>query len=306
MPRLDQFLTIRNQLQQDYTRMPQYRRFTARERDKVLGVKVFAPQQNHWTIMEYLINESIGDSSPGDDWHLTLLLNCAEHAYTYLEYDGYKTVRPPEPGRLIFFQQGHTEGRGPFHSISLRLDGAFIRHRLSEILGYDAPALSALIGGTFLDDGLLTLLQRLNQQCVTVSSIANEDLIDMICMRLLKISQLKFTELGKRDGLTPAAVQRVIEYLHAHHHREITRDEMAQIAGVTPHYFSRMFRKAVGQTPTQFLTVLRVERAKALLKTSNDNLYTIAKACGFYDGAHFSVAFRKLVGTTPQSFRHFG
>jgi len=60
---------------------------------------------------------------------------------------------------------------------------------------------------------------------------------------------------------------------------------------------------ALGTTPHQYLIQQRIERAKQLLKQSNDAIADIAILCGFNNHSHLSKYFRQLTGTTPSAYR---
>jgi transcriptional regulator GlxA family with amidase domain len=59
-----------------------------------------------------------------------------------------------------------------------------------------------------------------------------------------------------------------------------------------------------GVSPHRYLTVRRIERAKALLRTTDDTVASIAQRAGFASQAHFSQSFGKVVGVTPTAYRH--
>ena len=75
-------------------------------------------------------------------------------------------------------------------------------------------------------------------------------------------------------------------------------------SGYHPDYFRRCFRKETNRSPLEYLTHLRIERAKALLW--QDDAYsveTIATLCGFRDSFYFSSCFKKHTGLSPLAYR---
>lgn len=93
------------------------------------------------------------------------------------------------------------------------------------------------------------------------------------------------------------------DYATALLHEPLPLDELAQVAAMSPTHFLRVFRQAFGQTPHQFLTDCRVERAKRLLRTTEDSVTDICFAVGFESLGSFSWLFRKRVGLNPTSYR---
>jgi AraC family transcriptional regulator len=83
-------------------------------------------------------------------------------------------------------------------------------------------------------------------------------------------------------------------------------DAMAQAAGLSRHHFSRVFEKAMGETPAAYLKSLRMKEAAKLLQTSQLSVKEVASACGFGDCSYFCQAFRKAFGLTAAGFRRSG
>ena len=79
--------------------------------------------------------------------------------------------------------------------------------------------------------------------------------------------------------------------------------ELAGIAGLSAYHFGRMFKRAVGAAPHQYVVERRVERAKAMLRTTDASLVDISLSTGFCGQSHFTSVFRRLAGATPTEFR---
>ena len=80
-------------------------------------------------------------------------------------------------------------------------------------------------------------------------------------------------------------------------------DDLARAAGLSPFYFSRMFKATTGTTPHERLMDLRIESAARLLERTKLALSEIATRSGFRTQAHFSAAFRRRKGCTPREWR---
>jgi AraC family transcriptional regulator len=98
-------------------------------------------------------------------------------------------------------------------------------------------------------------------------------------------------------------LKRAIEFIHSHACEDIGLAELASSTGLPPHYFCRIFRKTVGIPPYRYLLNCRMEAAKRLLVTSDLAVTAIALEVGFSSHAHFSTAFKRLVGQTPAAYR---
>lgn len=92
----------------------------------------------------------------------------------------------------------------------------------------------------------------------------------------------------------------VIDYIHAHLDQDLGLSELAAIAKMSPHYFSQLFKQAIGVTPHQFVIRARVERAKELLVKGERSIAEVAKQVGFVDQSHLHRHCKKLLGVTPR------
>ena len=82
-----------------------------------------------------------------------------------------------------------------------------------------------------------------------------------------------------------------------------TLEEMAAIAGLTTSHFCRVFKKATGSTPHQYVLKTRLDRGRHMLSHSDLPLAHIAEFLGFKSQSHFTRAFRQFTGRTPSDFR---
>src|SRR5262249_18485754 len=99
-------------------------------------------------------------------------------------------------------------------------------------------------------------------------------------------------------GREHQAVNRVQDYLHAHLSENISLQHLAELVNLHPSYLLRAFHAQIGLPPHAYLTQLRVQQAKTLLR-DGISLAQIALELGFADQSHFARHFRHLVGVTP-------
>jgi len=79
--------------------------------------------------------------------------------------------------------------------------------------------------------------------------------------------------------------------------------ELASEANMSLFHFARMFKLATGHSPHKYITVQRMERAKALLAGSEMPILGVARTVGYQTQAHFTGVFARNVGTTPKVYR---
>ncbi|MFL9886714.1 AraC family transcriptional regulator [Paraburkholderia agricolaris] len=103
--------------------------------------------------------------------------------------------------------------------------------------------------------------------------------------------------------LSPSITKRVTRWLEEHYAEDIRLKDMAAIACLSDSYFLKAFRDTVGQTPYHYLKTIRLNAARALLRTSNLPVSKIATSCGYKSGSHFCVEFGRETGMSPSIFR---
>ncbi|MCI6536810.1 MAG: AraC family transcriptional regulator [Lachnospiraceae bacterium] len=103
---------------------------------------------------------------------------------------------------------------------------------------------------------------------------------------------------------SPASVSDAVLHINKYFYKPITLKELADIAALSPYYFSRVFAKETGMTPHRYLMSTRMANAKFLLKTSQMSVKEIAFRSGFTDESGFCTAFKKQEGKTPKEYRH--
>jgi transcriptional regulator GlxA family with amidase domain len=104
-------------------------------------------------------------------------------------------------------------------------------------------------------------------------------------------------------GLPPSKLERVQEYIDVHLAETVRVAELAGVVHMSAFHFTRLFKQATGRSPHAYLTVLRVERAKELLRDEGLALVHIAAAVGFQTQGHFTEVFHRLAGVTPRRYR---
>lgn len=106
-------------------------------------------------------------------------------------------------------------------------------------------------------------------------------------------------------GSNPESVQieECMKYISEHLHEDITLEQLAEQAMLSPFYFSRLFKKKTGFTPYRYIITVRLDYSCYLLRTSNFTIKEIAYRCGFHSESSFCTSFRKIIGMTPKQYR---
>lgn len=169
-------------------------------------------------------------------------------------------------------------------------------------LGGDVPDFEAMAASVATGDPLLEETVRALGSPGTADDLYAEAAAAFLTMHLL-------TRHGRlRPGRPPARedarVRAAVAFLRERLAEPITLADLAGEVHLSVYHLVRVFRAATGQTPHRFLTELRVEEAKRLLRETDLPLDRIAPRCGFAGPGELSAAFARHTGTRPSAYRN--
>ena len=104
---------------------------------------------------------------------------------------------------------------------------------------------------------------------------------------------------GTGGSICPPRLKQVLDYIEAHLGQLCHLSDLAQTASMRPFYFARLFKNTMGVSPHNYVTMRRIERAKAMLCRSHISVLEIGIRVGYLDPKHFRVVFRREVGVSP-------
>lgn len=93
------------------------------------------------------------------------------------------------------------------------------------------------------------------------------------------------------------------EYIARHLSDDLALETIAEAVNTNPSYLSRIFKKECGETLTEYITRMRIEKAKELLRLPDHFVYQVSEATGFHDPAYFSTIFKKYTGMSPKEYK---
>ncbi len=101
----------------------------------------------------------------------------------------------------------------------------------------------------------------------------------------------------------PPMITKAKEFIKANQGEDISLGDVAKAVNTSTFYFCKMFKKATGLNFTDYLSRIRIEKAKNLLLNPNLRISEIAYEVGFQSLTHFNRVFRKLAGQSPTEYR---
>lgn len=180
-----------------------------------------------------------------------------------------------------------------FYDTGVELE--MIKSRVLELVVLLSRA--AIDGGADVEQ-IFGLNYRYLSRIHTISSL--DELTQWTTRIINRFTDLVFTLQPVRHT---HAIREAIRFIHKNYQTKVTQQDTAEAAGLSPAYFSKLFKLETNTTFTEYLASKRVEEAKRLLRTTSLTLGDIAFECGFEDQSYFTKVFTRLVGTSPSSFR---
>ncbi len=107
-------------------------------------------------------------------------------------------------------------------------------------------------------------------------------------------------ELLSKQGKEMRRLEEAFHYIKDNYTRKITLEAVAQIACMSPSYFSSYFKKVTGQSFKEYVIAMRLKRAEELLSTTTMSSLEVANSCGFSNMANFYHLYKKYKGHTPK------
>jgi two-component system response regulator YesN len=101
------------------------------------------------------------------------------------------------------------------------------------------------------------------------------------------------------DGI----ITRSQEYIRQNFRKDLSLEEVAREAGISPYYFSKLFKEETGVNFSEYLTGLRIETARQLLMNRELSIKQVCVDSGYANPNYFSRIFKKWTGITPTEFR---
>jgi AraC-like DNA-binding protein len=163
------------------------------------------------------------------------------------------------------------------------------------------------------DDSVFPAVARLRSE-LTAAETSEPGALDERYHDLMARLLARHTELRREVDALPAARPATREELYRRLHvardyaaalyaAPLTLDELATVACLSPSHLLRTFRAAFGQSPHQYLTALRLARARDLLRTTEISVTEVCLAVGYTSLGSFSALFRRHLGVSPERYR---
>ena len=107
----------------------------------------------------------------------------------------------------------------------------------------------------------------------------------------------------RKENRSNGIIDRAQEYIMQNYKKDISLDDVSREVDISPYYFSKLFKEATGDNFIEYLTNIRIDKAKELLDNTNLSMKEICVQVGYSNPNYFSRIFKKIVGVTPTEYK---
>lgn len=214
-------------------------------------------------------------------------------------------TRHIHPDDIILLNPGQVHGGGSGSGAFWHYRGFYPSAELMELVAQDfgqrVRGIPFFSKNVVTDPDMAALLRNAHLVLETPrSALQSESLLLNVLAMLIErhaADRPNWQPLGSENS----AVLRAKAYLEAQPIRNVTLEELAAEANLSPYYFCRVFHKETGLSPHGYQLLVRLRFAKNLLQQGHP-ISQAAVEAGFFDQPHFSRHFKRVYGVSPRSF----
>lgn len=150
------------------------------------------------------------------------------------------------------------------------------------------------------------MIYRFRDRTEYMGTVQNASLSDMRRWFVQKAEEAAQNVSGKKREYSNELIERAKEYIRQNYKRDLSLEDMSREVDMSPYYFSKLFKEVTGSNFVEYVTEIRIRRAKELLREGQSSIKQICGEIGYSDPNYFSRIFKKWTGQTPTEFKGGG
>lgn len=203
-----------------------------------------------------------------------------------LSFDSYDEaqvhlIQPIQSGRLLFPRR-----ITPEHPAFASIRNSFLN--IMHSFGQTTPEDSYTADSSLVTDDLTSQLYIKSSLLYILATLSDHGL---------------FTPTGKSLDKRVESIKTALTYIKDNYQSKIYITDLAGQVSLNEQYFCRLFKKAIGRTPMEYINEYRIRQTRRLLEETDFSITEICLECGFNNLGNFLREFRKYTGTTPLQYR---
>jgi AraC family transcriptional regulator len=194
----------------------------------------------------------------------------------------------------------------PFESMAVFIALPLLQRALEEVFGDDAAHARLRDISAFTDVALNSLMERLHEELMRkkASPLFVQGIAQAIAIHLARnYAETTNESRGGSPSLPGYKLRQITDWLAENLAEEFNLDRLAAQAGLSKFYFNRLFKNAMGVSPSHYHINLRMDEARRLLRETKKSVVEIALDVGYANPSHFAQLFRRETGLTPSDYR---
>ncbi len=194
----------------------------------------------------------------------------------------------------------------PFESMAVFLELPLLERALEEVFGTDAAFARLRDASAFTDDTLNVLMAQLHGELMRrkASPLFVQGIGQTIAIHLARnYAELIKTPRSGSPSLPGYKLRQITDWIREHIAEDFSLEQLAALAGLSKFHFHRLFRSAVGESPSHYHLNMRMHEAKRLLRETKLSVVVVALDLGYANPSHFAQIFRRETGLSPSDYR---
>ena len=261
-------------------------------------------------LVEHLKNPPGEGNYVCEDRH-TVFIYLSQRPLEYLQIqDGVTYNGLYRPGEILITPANvplFVRWKGQENCLQIQIKTEFFHNIAQETINVDSNLFQLMPQFQVNDSRLQGITKMLFEECQ--QEISNNQLYLDSLANILAVNLVRHHGTTKpvvpvyQGGLSPYQLSQVFDYVDAYLDQNIKLETLAKLLDLSQFHFTRLFKQSLGLSPYQYLIEQRIERAKQLLKETNQSILDIALNCGYNSHSHLSKQFRQVTGMTPKAYR---
>lgn len=194
----------------------------------------------------------------------------------------------------------------PFETMAVFIELPLLQRALEEVFGADAAHARLRDISAFTDVALNSFMERLREELMRrhASPLFLQGIAQAIAIHLARNYAETANESRSGSPSLPGyKLRQITDWMREHIAEEFNLDRLAAQAGLSKFYFNRLFKSAVGVSPSHYHINLRMDAAKRLLRETKKSVVDVALDVGYANPSHFAQLFHRETGLAPSDYR---
>ncbi|MET0622993.1 MAG: AraC family transcriptional regulator [Pyrinomonadaceae bacterium] len=194
----------------------------------------------------------------------------------------------------------------PFQSMAVFVELPLLQRAMGEVFGANADHARLRDLSAFADNALDSLMGQLRDELTRpqASPLFVEGIAQLIAVHLAR--NYGVTDEEARSGspsLPGFKLRQITDWIAEHIAEDFDLAQLAAQAGLSKFHFQRLFKAAVGVSPSRYQINLRINEARRLLRETKMSVVDVSLEVGYANSGHFSQLFRRETGLSPSDYR---